>query len=189
MCPTVLGRVQTRWAILIVPAILAALISLATGNEGWIVLIGVYLVLGVALDTAFYPFVIRWQPPWLTFTLAVGEFVLVFILAHVLKVGLSNLEAILLFWIAWWVAIWTKVVVLPLISLSWIEDAGEFRATDWSVAPEYQPLAVTVFPERDTEGVPALARKFSAVIEIPDELRRVPSPSGVHRVPTGPPAT
>ncbi len=91
-----------------------------------------------------------------------------------------------MFWIAWWIAIWTKVVVLPLISLSWVEDAGEFRATDWSVAPEYQPLPVTVFAETDAAGVPALARKFSAVIEIPEELRRVPSPSGVHSVPTGP---
>src|SRR5207237_7612265 len=107
MCPTVLGRVQTRWAVLIVPAIIATIISLITGNEGWIVLIGVYFVLGVALDTAFYPFIIRWQPPWLTFTLAVGEFVLVFILAHALKVGLTNTEAILEYWIAWWIAIWT----------------------------------------------------------------------------------
>jgi hypothetical protein len=189
MCPTVLGRVQTRWAILILPAVIAAVISLITGNAGWIVLIGVYFVLGVALDTAFYPFVIRWQPPWLTFTLTVGEFVLVFILAHVLKVGLTNLEAILLFWLAWWVAIWTKVVVLPLLSLSWIENAGEFRSTDWSVAPEYLPLPINVFtPPEGGSGPPALARKFSAAaIEIPEELRRAPSPSGVHRIPTGPP--
>src|SRR5580693_887709 len=108
MCPTILGRVQTRWAILLMPALIAAVISLITGNEGWIVLIGVYFVLGVALDTAFYPFIIRWQPPWLTFTLAVGEFVLVFILAHILKVGLTNVEAVILFWAAWVMAIWTK---------------------------------------------------------------------------------
>jgi hypothetical protein len=189
MCPTVLGRVQTRWATLIVPAIIAAVISLITGDEGWIVLIGVYFVLGVALDSAFYPFIIRWQPPWLTFTLAVGEFVLVFILAHALTVGLTNVEAIAEYWIAWWIAIWTKVVVLPLMSLSWIENAGEFRHTDWSVAPEYQPLPITVFtPPQPGGGPPPLARKFSAaVIEIPEELRRAPSPSGVHRIPTGPP--
>jgi hypothetical protein len=189
MCPTVLGRVQTRWAILIVPAIVATAISLATSNEGWIVLIGLYFLIGVALDTAFYPFIIRWQPPWLTFTLAVGEFALVYIAAHFLKVGLSDLDAILEYWIAWWIAIWTKVVVLPLISLSWIEDAGEFRSTGWSVAPDYQPLPITVFAQQAPgSGPPQLARKFSAaVIEIPEELRRAPSPSGIHSVPTSPP--
>jgi hypothetical protein len=191
VCPTVLGRVQTRWAILIIPALIATVISLVTGNEGWIVLIGVYFVVGVALDIGFYPFIIRWQPPWLTFTLAVGEFVIVFVLAHILKVGLTNPEAILEYWIAWWIAIWTKVVILPLISLSWIENAGEFRSTDWSVAPEYQPLPISVFtPPAPGGGPPPLARQFSAaVIEIPEELRRAPSPSGVHRIPTGlPPA-
>jgi hypothetical protein len=185
MCPTVLGRVQTRWAILIVPAIIAAVISIATGNEAWIVLIGVYFILGVALDTAFYPFIIRWQPPWLTFTLATGEFVLVYILAHVLKIGLTNVEAVALYWIAWWVAIWTKVVILPLLSLSWIENAGEFRSTDWSIAPEYQPLPVNVFqPPKPGTPVPTLAREFSSVRELPAELRNLPSPSGLHRVPS-----
>jgi hypothetical protein len=188
MCPTVYGRVETRWAILILPALIATVISLVTGNEGWIVLIGLYFVIGVVLDIAFYPFIIRWQPPWLTFTLAVGEFALVFIAAHFLKVHLTDLEAILEYWIVWWIAIWTKVAILPLFSLSWIENAGEFRSTDWSVAPEYLPLPVNVFTEQPAgAGVPALARKFSSVIEVPEELRRVPSPSGVHRIPTGPP--
>jgi hypothetical protein len=184
VCPTVLGRVQTRWAILIIPAIIATVISIVTGNEGWIVLIGVYFILGVALDTAFYPFIIRWQPPWLTFVLAVGEFVLVYILAHVLKVGLTNVEAVVEYWVAWWIAIWTKVVILPLLSLSWIENAGEFRSTDWSVAPEYQPLPVNVFTApAPGSAVPALAREFSSVREIPAGLRDLPSPSGVHQIP------
>ena len=181
-----LGRVQTRWAILLLPALIATVISIATENEGWIVLIGVYFVLGVALDTGFYPLVIRWQPPWLTFALAVGEFVLVYILAHVLKVGLTNVEAVLLYWGAWVIAIWTKVVILPLVSLSWIEDAGEFRATSWSVAPEYVPLPVNVFtPPRNDSPVPALAREFSTIHEVPEELRRLPGPSGVHNIPQG----
>ena len=196
MCPTVYGRVQTRWAILIIPAIIATIISLITGNASWIVLIGVYFLIGVALDVGFYPFVIRWQPPWLTFVLACGEFVLTYIAALVLHrtnaqgqtVGIHFAHfwlPIIAFWVAWWIAIWTKVVILPLISLSWIEDAGEFRSTGWSIPPEYVPLPVTAFtPEQQGSGPPALARQFSAaVIEIPEELRRAPSPSGVHRIP------
>jgi hypothetical protein len=184
MCPTSLGRVQTRWAIIILPAIVAAIISAVTGNAGWIVLIGVYFVLGVALDTAFYPAVIRWQPPWLTFVLAVGEFVLVYILAHVLKVGLTDVEAVCLYWGAWILAIWIKVAVLPLLSLSWIENAGEFRQTGWSVAPDYVPLAVTAFvPPAPGAGPPPLAREFSSVRGVPDELRQLPSPSAIRESP------
>ncbi|MBV9820141.1 MAG: hypothetical protein JOZ07_17560 [Solirubrobacterales bacterium] len=184
MCPTSLGRVQTRWAILIAPAVIAAIVSAITGNAGWIVLIGVYFVLGVALDSGFYPLVIRWQPPWLTFVLAGGEFVLVFILAHVLKLGLTNLEAIALYWGAWVMAIWTKVALLPLLSLGWIENAGEFRQTGWSVAPEYMPLAVTVFePHMGAGEAPALVRQFSSVHALPDELRNLPSPSAIRPSP------
>jgi hypothetical protein len=191
MCPTVLGRVQTRWAILIIPAIIWTIVSIITQNPSWIVLLGLYFVIGVALDTAFYPFIIRWQPPWLTFVLAVGEFILVYLAANRLK-GIhfsSHFWPIFEYWVTWVIAIWTKVVILPLFSLSWIENAGEFRSTDWSVAPEYLPLPIQPFtPELATGGPPPLARKFSAaVIEIPEELRRAPSPSGVFQIPTGPP--
>ena len=195
MCPTVYGRVQTRWAILIIPAIIATIISLITGNPSWIVLIGVYFMIGVALDVGFYPFVIRWQPPWLTFVLACGEFVLTYVAALVLHrhvnghiVGIHFAHwwlPVIAFWVGWWIAIWTKVVILPLLSLSWIEDAGEFRSTGWSIPPEYVPLPVSAFtPAQQGSGPPALARQFSAaVIEIPEELRRAPSPSGVHSIP------
>jgi hypothetical protein len=102
----------------------------------------------------------------------------------VLKVGLTNVEAVAEYWVVWVIAIWTKVVILPLLSLSWIENAGEFRSTDWSVRPEYQPLPINVFTEPEPgAGPPALARAFSSVIELPPELRNLPSPSGVHRIP------
>jgi hypothetical protein len=186
MCPSYLGRVQTRWAIIILPAIIAAIISLISDQSGWIVLIGIYFVLGVALDTVFYPYVIRWQPPWLTFTLAVGEFVLLYIVAHIVKVKISNLDAVILYWCVWVLAIWTKVAILPLISLGWIENAGEFRQTGWSVSPEYIPLALTVFtPPVEGDGPPALAREFSSLREVPKEILNLPAPSGIQSVPQG----
>ena len=40
MCPTLLGRLQTRIVILIIPAILAGILSLLTADAEWIALIG-----------------------------------------------------------------------------------------------------------------------------------------------------
>ena len=114
MCPTVLGRLHTRVGILIGPAILGLILSLVTGNEGYIVLIGVYLLLGVALDTGFYPFIIKWQPPWLTGILAIGEFVILYVLAQVLEVGLEPVTASWFFWVSWVIAVWTRIVILPI---------------------------------------------------------------------------
>ena len=187
MCPTVLGRVQTRTAVLVGPAILGTILSLATGRAGWIVLIGLLLLLGVTLDIAFYPFVIKWQPPWLTGLLAVEEFVLLWLLAHFLKLtGVSDVDTVWFYWVSWSLAVFTRIVVLPIISLTWIESGGEFRRTGWSVPTEREPLpALVAIPTESGNAAPAVAREFSSVREVPQELRDVPSPSGVHRVPRG----
>jgi hypothetical protein len=179
MCPTILGRVQTRTAILVGPAILATVASLVSGKEGFIVLIGVYLLMGVALDIAVYPLIIKWQPPWLTGVLAVGEFVILYVLGQVLKVGLTPAEAIVLYWVSWVVAITTRIVVLPIVSLSWIENGGEFRVTGWSIPPEQEPMpALAAGPFEAAGEPPKLAREFSSVRDLPRELRDLPPPSG-----------
>jgi hypothetical protein len=183
MCPTILGRIETRTFILIGPAIIGAVLSILTGNEGFIVVIGIFLLQGVVLDIFFYPYVIKWQPPWLTFTIAVGEFVIVYTLAQILEVGLKPVDALWFFWLSWTIAIWTKIVILPILSLSWIENAGEFRITGWSVPPEVEPMPVLAAETPATPGEIRLVREFSAVNQIPDELRNVPAPSGVHQAP------
>jgi hypothetical protein len=197
MCPTVLGRVQTRVAILIGPAILATILSLVTGDEGWIVTIGIYLLVGVALDTTFYPRVIRWQPPWLTFLLGVTEFVLVFVLVKVLQpgqpgfgdpdalVGPGDVKVIVFFWVSWLLAVTTRIVVLPIVSLSWLENGGEFRVTGWSIQPESEPLPLVAAATPEAAGG-RLVRELSAVHDRPVERR--PPLSGVHARPVSGPS-
>ena len=182
MCPSPLGRVQTRTMILIIPAIIGAILSLITGNEGYVVIIGLYYLIGVALDLVFYPLIIKWQPPWLTFVLAVGEFILTYIAAQVLDVGLTPVAAVIWFWVAWTLAIWIKVVILPLMFLTWVENGGEIRAADWSVQPEYEPYPIQAAPVSNP-GEIRLVREFSAVNQLPSELQNLPAPSGVHARP------
>ena len=203
MCPTHLGRVETRTFTLIGPAILATILSLATDNAGWIVTIGIYYLLGVALDLTVYSRFITWQPPWLTFVLAVFEFVLLFVLVKILEpghppfgtpaddaiVGRDDWRPIALYWVSWVIADWTKIVVLPLVSLSWVENGGELRQTGWTVAPQYQPLPMIVAPSPETGR---LVRELSGAIDVADlsrarpltraysteELTRPPGPAG-----------
>ena len=63
-----------------------------------------------------------------------------------------------------------NIVVLPILSLSWIENAGEFRATGWAVVAQQAPVpaaAVTAVPAEP----PPLAREFAAESELPRAVR------------------
>ena len=186
MCPSVLGRVETRTAILIGPAILAALLWLLADEEGYLVLLGIYYLIGVALDTTVYPQIIKWQPPWLTFVLGAGEFVIVYVLGRILEVPLEPVEAIVFYWVAWTMAVWTRIVILPIVSLTWIESGGEFRRTGWSHPAEQEPLPVVAALQDRPIGEGGLIREFSSAHQIPQELKNLPAPSGVHRVPKQP---
>ena len=148
MCPTVIGRIHTRVAITCFgPALLGLALSLITGNASWIVLIGIYLLLGITLDVLVYSWALRYQPPWMTFVLALVEFGLLYVIANEVDLDLTALEAVGLYWASWLLAIATKVVLLPLLSLTYLESSGEFRRIEWSIPPQREMLPVMAAPE------------------------------------------
>jgi hypothetical protein len=188
MCPTPIGRIQTRTAIIVGPAIIGLVMSLITQHWDWLVLVGVYYLLGVFLDAAIYSWLLPWQPPFVGLVLAVAEFGLLLVLAGVLNDesggGLSNIavwEAAIFYWVLWVVASLTKIVILPLMNLTYIESAGEFRTSEWSVPAPYESLPILASSAEAKAGPGPVLREASGVHARP--LEPLPSPSGVHRVP------
>jgi hypothetical protein len=186
MCPTPTGRIHTRTATIVLPAVFGLILSLITGHWDWLVLVGVYYLLGVFLDTAVYSWLLKYQPPFVAIVLALSEFGLLLVLAGVLNDtadgGLSNVavwEAAIFFWVCWILAALTKIVVLPIASLTYGESAGEFRRTEWSVPPPLEALPVLASSAEAKAGPGPVIREASGVHARP--LEPLPSPSGIHR--------
>lgn len=182
MCPTPTGRIHTRVATIALPALLGVILSIVTGREDWIVLIGVFLLLGVALDAGLYSWLLKYQPPWMTGVLALGELGLLFVLANLLELDLSPAEAIIFYWVAWALAISTKIAILPLVSITYLESSGEFRRTEWSVPASQASLPVLASQAEATAGPGPLVRGASGAHAVPLALK--PSLSGVQAVPS-----
>jgi hypothetical protein len=190
MCPTPIGRVHTRVATITLPALLGLLLSWITWEPDWIVVIGTYLVMGVTLDTLIYSWLLKYQAPWMTFVLALAEWGLLLVLVGLLgdaSGALSNLtvlEASIFYWVSWVLAISTKIALLPIYSLTYLESAGEFRRTEWSIPPQQITVPVLASAAEAAAGPGPLVRAVSGVHARP--LEPLPSPSGVHRVPAIP---
>jgi hypothetical protein len=192
MCPTPTGRVHTRTATIFLPALFGLIVSLVTGHFDWLALIGIYYVMGIFLDTAVYSWLFRFQPPWMTFVLAIAELGLLLVLSQIIgntaDGGLTHVgigEAIIFYWIAWILAIpITKVVLLPLISLTYLESAAEIRRIEWSIPESQVPLPVLASGAEAKRGPGPVVREASGVHAKP--LPQLPSPSGVHRLPPQP---
>lgn len=184
MCPTPIGRVHTRVATIVLgPAVLGLILTLISGHLDWIVLIGVYLLLGVVLDTIVYSWGLKYQPPWMTFVLALAEYGLLLAITQLLEgfPNISVVEATIFFWASWVLAIIVKIAVLPIISLTYLESAGEFRRTQWSLPAEQVALPVLASVEDARRGPGRLLSEASGVHARP--LQQLPAPSGVRAVP------
>ena len=165
MCPTVLGRIHTRVAIITLPALLALILLFVTGEHGYLVVTGIYLLMGVALDALVYSWLLRYQPPWMTLVLGLAEFGILYALVGFLDtVDLTVVEIVIFYWVAWILGVWTKIVVLPILSLTYLESAGEFRRIEWSVPPALESLPIiAAAPAGSGDAVPmAIEREIEA---------------------------
>jgi hypothetical protein len=189
MCPTPTGRIHTRTAAIMLPMLLGLVVSLVSGHFDWLALIGIYYVMGIFLDAAVYSWLFRFQPPWMTFVIALAELGFLLVVSHIVAQqgggGLDHVsipEAIVFYWAAWVLAIpVTKVVLLPLISLTYLESAGELRRIDWSIPESQVPLPVLASSAEAGSRPGPVVREASGTHARP--LPSLPSPSGVHRRP------
>jgi hypothetical protein len=181
MCPTPAGRLHTRVSCMTLPLLLGLILSLISGNPDYLVIVGVLLVLGATLDTAIYPFVIRWQPPWMTGVLGIFEYGLLLVLGSVLELDLTFVAATLLYIAAWLLFISTKIALLPIFSLTYVESAGEFRRTAWSIPPSKELLPILAADDSDALRPGKLLTEASGTHATP--LPQVPSLSGAHAIP------
>jgi hypothetical protein len=165
----------------LLPAVLGLILWLITGNPDWFVLIGVLLVLGVTLDSAVYVWAVTWQPPWMTGVLALVELGLLLVLATLLKLDIGIVEGIIFYVAAWLLFVFTKIVLLPIFSLTYVESAGEFRRTEWSIPASKESLPLIAATDGGQAAPGKLLREASGAHAIPKQ----PGLSGAHQIPGG----
>lgn len=168
MCPTVIGRLQSRVLSLPLPLVCAVLLALATDRASWVLMIGVLLAMGVVLDVVVYPRLISYQPPWLTGVVGLSELGFLFVLLHVLDVRLNPVAAIGFYVVAWSLATATRIVAFPILSLTYLESAGQFRRVGWSVPEAHRHVPVL-----------AAAPEGGELGELLLTATRLPPPNGV----------
>lgn len=121
---TLRGRVETRLAASLLPALVAAVLALVLAAWWPLALAGAMAATGIALDLALHR-LLPYQPGWLGLPLGVLELGLVMLAVTRLGVGAPLLPA-LAFYAASWLL--TQILVhagLPLLRLSYGDDGGE----------------------------------------------------------------
>jgi len=120
MSYTLRGRLETRLAALVLPAIVAVGI-----HEWWAIeLAGLMAAVGLALDVC-YDRALDYQPGWAAVPLGLLELAVVMSLLRALGIAAPPRWALVFFAGAW---LWTQALahaLLPLLRMSWGEDGGE----------------------------------------------------------------
>jgi hypothetical protein len=135
---TLRGRIESRLAAALLPALVAAALAGVIG-EWWPVEVeGLMVAVGLALDATAYHRLIPYQPAWAALPLGALELGLTMALALLLGVGAPLGPAVALFAFAWLVAQVLGHAGFPLAHLTYAEDGGELGRAGrslWAAAP------------------------------------------------------
>ncbi len=125
MSYTLRGRLDSRLAASLAPAVAAALLALGIHRWWPVEVAGLMIAVGLALDVTVYHRLLDYQPGWAALPLGALELSIVTALAYALRLGAPLAAAVAFFCGAWLVAQILTHAVYPLLRLSYGDDGGE----------------------------------------------------------------
>jgi hypothetical protein len=144
MSYTLRGRIETRLAAALLPALLAAALSPLLHKWWPLELVGLMTAVGLLLDATVYHRLLAYQPGWLALPLGLVELGLTMGAARVLDLNGPLWPALALFGAAWLLHQLLAHAALPLLRLSWPEDGGELGLAGVGLRAAMPVFAVAV---------------------------------------------
>ncbi|HEV8249142.1 MAG TPA: right-handed parallel beta-helix repeat-containing protein [Gaiellaceae bacterium] len=138
MSYTLRGRLESRLAAALLPALAAPVLAGALGEWWPLELVGLMLGVGLALDATAYHRLVPYQAAWLALPFGALELGLTMALAIALGVGAPLGAAVALFGGAWLVAQVLAHAGFPLAHLTYADEGGELGRAGpalWAAAP------------------------------------------------------
>jgi hypothetical protein len=122
---TLRGRLESRLAALLLPALVAAVASPLLHKWWPLELVGLMAAIGIALDVLLYHRLLPYQPGWAALPMGLLELGLTMAAARALELEPWLWGALALFATGWVAQQLLSHAALPLWRLTWAEDGGE----------------------------------------------------------------
>jgi hypothetical protein len=122
---TLRGRLESRLAALLLPLLLAAVLSPLLHKWWPLELVGLMAAIGVVLDVVLYHRLLAYQPGWVALPMGALELALTMSAARALELNAPLWPALALFAAGWVAQQVLSHAALPLLRLTWAEDGGE----------------------------------------------------------------
>jgi nitrous oxidase accessory protein NosD len=168
---TLRGRLETRLAAALLPALVASVLAVALTRWWPVEVLALMVAVGLALDVVAWHRLLPYQPGWVAVPVGLVELWLTTQAARLLDLGAPLAGAAALFAFAWLVQQVTAHAVLPSLRLTYAEDGGELGAVGPGLATAV-PVAVAAALGVAWATQPPIVRLSSGVHQGPLVLDR-----------------